>query len=67
MIFYGVLLIIVAIVCWGLGQLASVPSFVIVLGQVLGAIGVVLLILGIVMLVVPGIQFAPAHSSMGIL
>lgn len=58
MISYGVALLIVGIVILVLGRLIALPRFVI-LGNILGTVGVVLLVVGLLL------NFAPIHVDTG--
>jgi hypothetical protein len=69
MIFYGAVLLIVAIVIWGVSRLGVVPSVLVIIGQVLGAIGLILLVIGLILYVVPGpgIQLHPTLDKQGMI
>jgi hypothetical protein len=69
MIFYGLILLIVAIVIWGVGHMNGVPGVIVIIGQVLGAIGLILLIIGLILYVVPGpgIDLHPTIDNKGMI
>jgi glutaredoxin-like protein NrdH len=60
MIASGAVLLLIATICWWLARTGALPEVVIILGQVLGAIGVALLAIGLI------VHFAtPASLSKG--
>lgn len=66
MITYGVLVLIIGLIVWGIGAGFGVPPLLVV-GKVIGAIGLVLLIVGLILLIVPagGIQVHDALALLG--
>jgi hypothetical protein len=58
MITYGVVLLIIGLILWGVGTvIAPNPAAraLIVAGQVVGGIGLILLLVGIALLLIPGL------------
>lgn len=53
MIDTGILLLVIGIVIWGIARVVATPAFLLILGEVIGAIGLVLLLVGLVLLVIP--------------
>lgn len=66
MLTYGVLLLIIGVVVWGIGRITA-NGTVLIVGQVVGAIGAILLLIGLILLVVPagGIQVHDALALLG--
>lgn len=69
MIFYGAVLLIVAIIIWGVSRIGAVPDVFVIVGQVLGAIGLILLVIGLILHVVPGpgIELHPTIDNKGMI
>jgi hypothetical protein len=61
MIEYGVVLLIIGLIVWGVGAVIAPrpPARVLVIaGQVVGGIGLILLLVGIALLLIPGLTGA---------
>lgn len=66
MLTYGVLLLIIGVVVWGIGRITA-NGTVLIIGQVVGAIGAILLLIGLILLFIPagGIQINDALALLG--
>lgn len=70
MISYGIILLIIGVIVWGVGAILAPrpPSrIIVVVGEVIAAIGAILLIVGLVLLLVHGGAPQLHVDSMGLL
>jgi hypothetical protein len=53
MIFYGIILLVIGLVCYGVARGGHAPGVVGTIGWILSAIGAILLVVGLVLLLIP--------------
>lgn len=53
MILYGIILLVIGLICYGVARGGHGPSFVGTIGWILAAIGALLLVVGLVLLLIP--------------